>query len=100
MKNIKSWNGKNKLCYFVHIKYGTSFLDSRENFVDFKPWNWEGKKNVKLILGSEPKKIATFFPAVEAHCFEPIARAPNNFGSAHPSSKNRLGEWRLTLDAP
>ena len=57
-------------------------------------------RNVKLILGSEPKKIATFFPAVEAHCFEPIARAPNNFGSAHPSSKNRLGEWRLTLDAP
>ena len=81
------------------MKYGTSFLDSREHFVEFKPWNWEGK-NVELILTSEPKKIAIFFPAVEAHCFEPIARAPNNFGSAHPSSKNRLGEWRLTLDAP
>ena len=60
----------------------------------------EREKNVELILTSEPKKIAIFFPAVEAHCFEPIARAPNNFGSAHPSSKNRLGEWRLTLDAP
>ena len=55
---------------------------------------------LNLFLPLSQKKIAIFFPAVEAHCFEPIARAPNNFGSAHPSSKNRLGEWRLTLDAP